>query len=210
MSIHDKPPLNEALKHFGVKGMHWGVRKEQESTSDGSGSAKDPLLSPRQKKIAKNVALGVGALVLVAGAAVVAHELNKNGKLPLKSISGQAAKGKEAVQKLMEEPTELIHATRGKNKGFAFLKQGGIPNYLQEYESAFGHRPEPGMFQRFGKNSEKIAASFLDPEGKKDFAGRIIPHEIIIPSTMAHGINNLDDVKTKIWPLLKETHDNFY
>jgi hypothetical protein len=29
MIVEDKPPLDEALlKHFGVKGMHWGVRKD--------------------------------------------------------------------------------------------------------------------------------------------------------------------------------------
>ena len=35
MSIHDKPPLNEAtLEHFGVKGMKWGVRKERKAAAE--------------------------------------------------------------------------------------------------------------------------------------------------------------------------------
>lgn len=33
MSIFEKPPLDEALlEHYGVKGMHWGVRKKRDSS----------------------------------------------------------------------------------------------------------------------------------------------------------------------------------
>ena len=36
-NVITKPPLNEeTLAHFGVKGMHWGVRKDKYRSSDGS------------------------------------------------------------------------------------------------------------------------------------------------------------------------------
>lgn len=37
---HKKPPLDEALlRHYGVKGMHWGIRKKEETSNRSSGSA---------------------------------------------------------------------------------------------------------------------------------------------------------------------------
>jgi hypothetical protein len=26
---HEKPPIDEALEHYGVRGMRWGVRKSE-------------------------------------------------------------------------------------------------------------------------------------------------------------------------------------
>lgn len=69
----DKPATpQEALEHAGVKGMKWGQRK---STSSGSSSSvkkktsapKSSRFSPRQKQIAKVVAVR-----LVAGGAAAA------------------------------------------------------------------------------------------------------------------------------------------
>lgn len=189
----DKPSL-EDLMQFGVKGMKWGVRKER---------------TPAEKRaLAKKVALGAGTLLIVAGTAVAVHQLRKNGYLKAKDVPKIAAEGKKIADKILEEPMDLIHATRGKTKGFTFLKQGGVPTFLQEYENAFGHDSgQTGVFKKVGG---KIAVSFLDPDGKKDFAGRLIPHEILIPKSMAHGINNVDDVMEKIWPLLKDQYESYY
>ena len=56
--IHeDKPPLSE-LKHYGTKGMKWGVRKDR-NTSSKSSASKDPLSSPAVKMKAKLFSIGV-------------------------------------------------------------------------------------------------------------------------------------------------------
>ena len=190
-----KPPLDEALlEHFGVKGMKWGVRKERTSAE--------------KKALAKKVALGVGTLLVVAGAAIAVQQLRKKGNVSIASAPRKVAEGKKIAAKILSEPIDVIHGTRGKNKGFTFLKKGGVPTFLEEYETMFGvDSSESNIFKRQGG---KIGASFLDPDGKKDFAGRVIPHQIIIPKSMTQGINSLDDVKSKIWPLLKDQYESYY
>src|SRR6478609_6785141 len=66
------------------------------------------------------------------------------------------------------------------------------------------------------KMVEKAATVDIEPSSvihgsrRKDAAGRTIPHEVIIPKSMSEGINNLDDVVSKIWPMLKPEHDAMY
>jgi hypothetical protein len=49
--IQEKPPIDEALLHFGVKGMQWGVRKER------TPAQKIDKLTKKIEKIDANVAL---------------------------------------------------------------------------------------------------------------------------------------------------------
>jgi len=62
------------VKHFGKKGMHWGVRKSESGTSNISSEPKQGM----SKK--KKVAIGVGGAFLVAGIAATAYMMSKNGK----------------------------------------------------------------------------------------------------------------------------------
>jgi hypothetical protein len=63
-----KPPLDE-ITHHGIKGMHWGVRKQSTSGSENSNF----------KRNAKRVGAGV---LVVGGAAAAVYILSKNGKVP--------------------------------------------------------------------------------------------------------------------------------
>jgi hypothetical protein len=63
--LHDqKPPLDEALlAHHGIKGMHWGVRKDGESSGyrlQTSAPKFEPGFSPATKKAATDVAKLIG------------------------------------------------------------------------------------------------------------------------------------------------------
>lgn len=197
--------LDELLAHHGVKGMKWGVRKTREETN------KSPRFTPHQKEVAKKVAIGAGVLALAAGAAYVTYTMHKSGHMPISDVKriGDTLAAKSAVSHILSEPTDVIHATRGRDVGFSFLKKGGVHDPLHLYESAFGADSHNMSF--FKKLPDgKIAASFLDPEGRKDFAGRSIPHQVIIPRHMADGINNSDDVINKIWPLLRDTYRQHY
>ena len=188
--------FDETLVHFGVKGMKWGVRKERTSAE--------------KKALAKKVAIGTGVLLVAAGAAAVTYQLNKNGKLPMKDVSALAKQGKKAADAVLKEQTDVVHATRGKYKGFQFLKKGGVPDPLAIYEEAFGaDSAERGNIFRKMANG-KIAATFADPKDRLDFAGRPIRHQVLIPKSMTDGVDNIDDVKSKIWPVLKDAYDAFY
>lgn len=98
MSDHRKKPGSpgDILIHHGVKGQKWGVRKEEV----GSGRAKE-----QKKARAKKVAIGVGALLVASGAAVVAYQLHKNGKLSISSRKKTSKLGSSAVKKILSEPT---------------------------------------------------------------------------------------------------------
>lgn len=70
-----KPSVDEALAHYGVKGMRWGVRRD--NSANGFDVYKDPD-APRFSKKTK-ILVGVGAVGTVAAGAL----LYKYGKMPV-------------------------------------------------------------------------------------------------------------------------------
>lgn len=205
----EKPGTPAELVHFGVKGMKWGVRKQEGSTGD---TQSKTFWTPERKATAKKVAIGTGVLVAAAGAGFVAYKLHQNGKLPFSSIAKASAPASSAVKKVLEPQTDVIHLARGKDKGLSFLKKGGSPSFFQHWENAFvkeiGNPDTDNVFHKLSDG--KIAAAFLDPQGRRDHANRPIAHQVVIPRSMASSIANIDDVKTKIWPQLKDTYDSAY
>jgi hypothetical protein len=198
---------HDFLAHYGVKGMRWGVRRPSTSAEP---AGNDSANAAARKARVKKVAISAGVLAVAAGGAYVTYKLAKDGKLPIKSLNrASVIAGKQLVEKVNNvEPTSVIHGSRGKDVGFRFIKRGGVPDPMTEYMQAFDGHTGGDHFKRFGDG--KIAARFSDPEGRRDFAGRIIPHEVIIPKSMTDGINSLDDVVKNIWPTLKPEHDAMY
>lgn len=221
------------LEHYGIKGMKWGVVKDDDADGGfslsvarkpGNVSSKSSAaneLAPsdqppkteaeRKKELAKKAAIGIGVLAVAAGAGYAAYSLNKNGKLPISSLKKPTEAAESATKKILSEPTSVVHASRGHAVGFKFLKSGGLSDAFQEYERAGFTGHESGeVFLRYGVNKEKVAARFLDPQGRKDLAGRTIPHDVFVPAALAKGLNSLADVKDVIWPLLQPDYDEFY
>lgn len=192
----------EALSHFGVKGMKWGQRKSDISAS----SDPRPKRTPEEKKaLAKKVAMGTGALILAAGTAYAMHELKQKGGMPVSKASSNS-KGKKVVDNILKDPTSVILASKSKHTGFEFFKDGQSPSPLDEMIKGFNGdiNKNTGFFNRY---EGKIAANFDDPKGRKDRSGRVIPHSVIIPKSMTDGINNLDDVIQKIWPIVEPSYN---
>lgn len=200
--------VNDFLAHYGIRGMKWGKRK----TKDQSSSDRDhKTLSPEQKAKLKKAAVIVGTAaavtLLVAGSVYASKHMNK--QMP-KNIE-VSPKAKSFVEAKMSDPVGVVHASRGKHKGFHFMEKGGMSDPLYEYDKAgFTGNTDREFFTRYGDRNEKVAARFSDPEGRTDHAGRIIPHEVILPSALAKDINSLSDAIGKVWPLIKDSYAESY
>lgn len=199
----EEDAVNAFLEHHGVKGQKWGLRNKGKSSNE-----KKPWST--QKKA--TVILGsVAAVATITAGAIFAK---KHFGVSVKNLP-KSLEGAKFAEGLVKEPTDVIHATRGKHSGFGFLRRGGINNPVGEIEKAFGgqERSAP-YFKRYGDNLEKVAGVFNDPHGRKDFAGRTIPHEVILPKHLSEGVHNIDDLQKKAWPLIKNTfnalHDSAF
>ena len=87
-SLQDFDTPGEALAHFGVKGMRWGIRKDRSASS-----------APNSSKAAtvKKVAGGIGAVAMIGGAAFVAHKLSQGGSLPISSLKASSQSAQQAA-----------------------------------------------------------------------------------------------------------------
>lgn len=200
--------VDDFLEHFGVPGMKWGKRKARDH---GDPIQKSGKLSPEQQAKLKKAAVIVGTAaavtLLVAGTVYASKHMNK----PAPTNVIPSLKTKAFVEAKMPELVGVLHASRGKERGFSFMQKGGLPDPLREYDKApFNERTERSFIARYGANQEKVAARFLDPEGRKDAAGRPIPHEVILPKELAKDVHSLDDAISKVWPLIKDTYAQEY
>ena len=99
----------------------------------------------------------------------------------------------------------LIWATRGRNWGFRFLRRGGFDDPLPSYDAAFaGIDAGPSAFHRVGT---AVAVRFPDPSGRRDSAGRPIPHEFVIFPPLSNQIDNVEDALERIWPLVAQEYE---
>ena len=201
----EKPGTPAELVHVGVKGMKWGVRKQRKTTGSKTTGKEEPFWTPQRKSTAKKVAIATAALVVVAGAAYVAYKLHQNGKLPLSSAK-LSPKAAPAVKKVFDSPTDILYSSRGKTKGYQFFKSGGVPNPDAVAARAFGQGQAAGFFRKLEDGT--VAAVLPDAKGRIDQAGRPIVHDLIVPKSMASGIDTIEDVKQKIWPLVKDLYDH--
>lgn len=73
---------------------------------------------------------------------------------------------------------------------------------LAAYESAFaGLENEREVCRRV---DDAVALRFEDPLGRKDRAGRVIPHEFVVFTPLADEVDSLDDGLRLIWPLVAD------
>ena len=95
----------------------------------------------------------------------------------------------------------LIWASRGRDWGFRFLLDGGFADPLPIYDKAFaGSGSEREGYRRVG---EIVALRFADPLGRKDSAGRIIPHEFVVFSPLADKVTSVEHGREVVWPIVR-------
>lgn len=199
----DEETIDDFLEHHGIKGQKWGIRNKKNPSDE-----KKPWSNKKRATVI------LGSAAAVAAITVGAVYVKKHFGVSVKDLP-KSPKAAKFVEELVKEPTDVIHATRGKHSGFGFLRRGGINNPVGELEKALGgqERSAP-YFKRYGDNLEKVVGVFNDPHGRKDFAGRTIPHEVILPKHLSEGVHNVDDLQAKAWPLIKNTfnalHDSAF
>jgi hypothetical protein len=105
-------------------------------------------------------------------------------------------------------PEGLIWATRGRSWGFRFLLNAGRPDPLAEYDRIFAAvGDEPSAWRRA---AGKVALRFADPLGRRDTAGRAIPHEFVVLGDLADVIDSVEDGLRHVWPLVAETYSRIW
>jgi hypothetical protein len=221
LSVFEKAPVDE-LFHYGVKGMHWGVRKDTSSGNENPGG-NAPSDHAKLKKAVKIGAGVAAAAVIVAGTVYVAkHPELVQKVLDSKPSADHVAKGKEFAEKLAseseKEPTGIINTAGAGRLGDVTHRKGGLSDILPELQKAglvggtdVGKvRPvDVGEYRRYGHNSEKVAVHFLDPLGRKDAVGRPIHHQIVLPKQHTEGIDSFESAKSKAWSLVKDDYQRY-
>lgn len=103
----------------------------------------------------------------------------------------------------MTVPNAMAHViwlTRGHDWGYRFLLDGGTGDPVRVHEEAFtAHEDDREVcVQRNGR----IALRFIDPLGRRDFSGRSIVHDFVLPATPDVGVATVADGVEKVWPLV--------
>lgn len=68
----EKPSLEEALEHFGTKGMKWGVRKQNRTSLANIGDRLNKKSAPKTRSLVRNGAGFLGGQAAVMGLTVAA------------------------------------------------------------------------------------------------------------------------------------------
>lgn len=95
----------------------------------------------------------------------------------------------------------FIWATRGRDWGFRFLRDAGLPDPLLTYEAAFSAvGDEPDCFLKHG---DVVALRIQDPDGRLDAAGRAIFHEFVLLHQLGADVVTAEDARRIVWPLVE-------
>lgn len=98
----------------------------------------------------------------------------------------------------------IIWATCGRRWGFRFLLDGGEVDPLPTYERAFaGAEGEATLFRR---TSVGVALRLPDPEGRRDAAGRVIPHDLVVRAPLADDLRSAADGQRLFERLLADAY----
>lgn len=102
----------------------------------------------------------------------------------------------------------LIWATRGRDWGFRFLRNDAPGDPLPVYDAAFsGVEDTSETFQRVaatGALPSLVALRFPDLEGRRDRAGRVIPHDFVVFGGLAEEVDSVETGRRRIWPLVAD------
>lgn len=94
----------------------------------------------------------------------------------------------------------LLWATRGREWGFRFLIGADLAEPLAIYEAAFA--PLADAAEGCVANNGRVALRLLDPDGRRDRAGRLILHEFVLDGGLGERVRTVEDGRREVWPLV--------
>lgn len=98
----------------------------------------------------------------------------------------------------------FIWSTRGRSWGFRFLRTAGYTDPLLPYEDAFGQLGDAD--EECLRVGDRVALRFADPEGRRDRAGRVIPHEFVLFDELAARVDSVAEGVARVWPLVADEY----
>lgn len=98
----------------------------------------------------------------------------------------------------------FIWATRGRTWGFRFLRTGDLPDPFDVYEAAFAGTED--TIDTFRNRGTTVAVRFADPNGRRDRAGRVIPHEFVILTPDAARFDTAEETRAALWDAVAEQY----
>lgn len=98
----------------------------------------------------------------------------------------------------------IIWATRGRRWGFRFLFDAGLKDPLGTYDHLFDGVSETAT--AFRREGTTAIFRFPDPEGRRDTARRLIPHEFIVFGDSNASIDSAEAGQRLVWPLVSEIY----
>ena len=108
----------------------------------------------------------------------------------------------------------LVWATRGRVWGFRFLRNDASGDPLPVYDVAFsGLEDEVQACRRVAASDalpEMVALRFPDPEGRRDRAGRVIPHDFVVLGALAGEVTSVESGRQRIWPLVADVFERIW
>jgi hypothetical protein len=104
-------------------------------------------------------------------------------------------------------PEHILWSTRGLDWGFSLVLVPKLKcqDWLRVRDAIFGGSSNDGDFFKrdsiglCGSREEYAAVRFLDPKGRKDRAGRVIPHEFVIFGPSSNPFNDGATLKEAAW-----------
>jgi hypothetical protein len=82
------------------------------------------------------------------------------------------------------------------------LLTAGLPDPLATYERAFVVLGDES--QGCHREGELVALRFSDPLGRRDTAGRVIPHDFVVFGDAAKGVASVEDGLRLVWPVVAD------
>lgn len=62
----------------------------------------------------------------------------------------------------------------------------------------------------YRRDGDVVVARFPDPLGRRDSAGRIIPHEFVVFSPTSNAISSVEDAMRELWPEVEGTFERIW